>query len=232
VLWATPRTVSTAFERMIIERGDHEVVDEPFSVPYYFGPDRRSTRFAAEAGAPDGPEVIDQLVARAATAAVFVKDMAYHAAPWVDPTFLERGTHTFLIRDPARALPSLARVWPDFTDDEAGYRAQGDLFDRARDRGEVVVIDSDDLRADPAAVVAAWCEHMGIPFVADALTWSPGMQVEWVRWREWYRATAASTGFLPPDADDPPPLDTPRLRQAVERCRPIYERLHTHRLRP
>jgi ATP-binding cassette subfamily C protein len=29
VLWATPRTVSTAFERMMIERGDLLVLDEP-----------------------------------------------------------------------------------------------------------------------------------------------------------------------------------------------------------
>jgi hypothetical protein len=44
-LWATPRTVSTAFERMMIERGDHLVLDEPWSRAYYFGPDRRSDRF-------------------------------------------------------------------------------------------------------------------------------------------------------------------------------------------
>ncbi len=45
VLWATPRTVSTAFERMIIERGDHLVLDEPWSRAYYFGPERHSDRF-------------------------------------------------------------------------------------------------------------------------------------------------------------------------------------------
>ncbi len=44
-LWATPRTVSTAFERMMIERGDHTVVNEPWSRCYYYGPSRRSERF-------------------------------------------------------------------------------------------------------------------------------------------------------------------------------------------
>ena len=44
-LWATPRTVSTAFERMMIERGDHLVLDEPWSRAYYFGPERVSDRY-------------------------------------------------------------------------------------------------------------------------------------------------------------------------------------------
>jgi hypothetical protein len=43
-VWATPRTVSTAFERMMIERCDHLVLDEPWSRAYHFGPERRSDR--------------------------------------------------------------------------------------------------------------------------------------------------------------------------------------------
>ncbi len=100
-LWATPRTVSTAFERMMIEPGDHLVVDEPFSGPYYFGPHQRSDRYAVEPGEPDGDEVASRLLDVASSQAVFVKDMAYHAAPWVGAPFLERATSTFLIRDPA-----------------------------------------------------------------------------------------------------------------------------------
>ncbi len=44
-LWTVPRSVSTSFERMMMERGDHVVFDEPFSRSYYFGPDRRSARY-------------------------------------------------------------------------------------------------------------------------------------------------------------------------------------------
>ena len=36
------------------------------------------------------------------------------------------------------------------------------------------VIDSDDLLADPAAVVEAWCTSVGIPFLPAALSWEPG----------------------------------------------------------
>ena len=44
-LWAVPRSVSTAFERVFIERDDAEVLHEPFSQACYHGPDRRSGRF-------------------------------------------------------------------------------------------------------------------------------------------------------------------------------------------
>ena len=33
-LWSIPRSVSTGFERMMMERGDFKVIHEPFS--YYF----------------------------------------------------------------------------------------------------------------------------------------------------------------------------------------------------
>jgi hypothetical protein len=231
-LWATPRTVSTAFERMMIERGDHQVVDEPFSVPYYLGPSQCSDRFAVEPGVDDAEQVVATLLAAAESGPVFVKDMPYHAEPWVDADFLGRATSTFLVRDPSWALPSLARKWPDFTDDEAGYAAQGRLFDRACALGDVVVIDSDDLRADPAGMVAAWCARVGIAFLPESLTWAPGMQDEWVRWRDWYEATAASTGFAPPSDDPPPTVSDARVRDAIAAARPIYDRLHAHRLLP
>jgi hypothetical protein len=41
-----PRSVSTALERVFVERGDFKVFHEPFSVSYYYSPERRSDRFA------------------------------------------------------------------------------------------------------------------------------------------------------------------------------------------
>src|SRR3712207_7439034 len=36
-LWAVPRSLSTAFERVFVERDDLEVLHEPFSAAYYYG---------------------------------------------------------------------------------------------------------------------------------------------------------------------------------------------------
>jgi Sulfotransferase domain len=233
VLWSVPRSVSTAFERMMIERGDHVVFDEPYSRHYYFGPERRSPRFTDVLPGSRPDEILATLEHAAVASPVFVKDMAYHVDALASPELLGRFVNAFLIRDPARALPSLAARWPDFTDDECGYAALEHLVAIVDGLGEdAPIIDSDDLCRDPAGTVRAYCERVGIPFRPDALSWAPGMRPEWELWPDWYEATAASTGFRPPSGRPPPPVaDDPRLARAYERCAPIYEELRARRLR-
>ena len=229
-LWAVPRAASTAFERMMIERGDHEVVDEPFSEHYYFGPRKVSPRFAEVRPHADPTAILERLEAAARAGPVFVKDMAYHVAGIASPDFAGRFTSTFLIRDPARSLPSLAHMWPDFTDEEAGFAALAELVAHAEAAGQdPAVIDSDDLCRDPPGVLQAWCRRVGLAFVPEALSWAPGMQPEWRLWPDWYGATSRSTGFLPPSGE-PLPLDGDRVRAAYERCLPVYEALRARRL--
>ncbi|MGH9048360.1 MAG: sulfotransferase family protein [Acidimicrobiia bacterium] len=234
VLWAVPRTVSTAFERMMIERGDHVVFDEPFSRHYYFGPEKRSPRFADVLADSRPHEILAELETAAASTPVFVKDMAYHVDAIASPDLLGRFVNTFLIRNPAHALPSLAAYWPDFTDEESGYAALARLVALADTLGQdPPVIDSDDLCSDPAGTIRAYCERVGIPFRPDALHWEAGMRPEWELWPDWYEATAASTGFHPPSYAPPPSVeDDPHLARAYRRCAPIYEELRARRLRP
>lgn len=228
-LWATPRTVSTAFERMMIERGDHTVLDEPWSRAFYFGPDRRSDRYPLTFPEASYDAVTAGVVATAAASPTFVKDMAYQAAPGLTDDLVTDTVHTFLVRDPDAALASLTREWPDATDEEAGYTAQGALFDRVVAAGATpVVLDSDDIRSDPAGTLEAWCDAVSIPFVASALSWTPGMRPEWPLWQDWYAATARSTGFAPPTAAAPPLSDHP----AAPAAREVYDRLRSVRLRP
>jgi hypothetical protein len=233
-LWAVPRSTSTAFERMVIERGDHHVVDEPFSRHYYFGRAKVSARYDHVLDASDPAAILRDLEAAARDRPVFLKDMAYHLAG-VDPSVVGRFRNAFLIRDPAWALPSLARHWPDFTDDEAGYAALATLVEAVEDAGQpVVIIDRDDLLGDPAGMVAAWCEHTGLPPDPEALSWAAGMRPEWVLWRDWYGAAARSTGFgAPPEPGAPPPTASDeRVVEAIARHRPLYEALHQRRCRP
>ena len=44
-LWATPRSTSTAFERVMSNRGDLTCLHEPFSEAFYYGEDRRNDRY-------------------------------------------------------------------------------------------------------------------------------------------------------------------------------------------
>ena len=223
-LWATPRTVSTAFERMMIERGDHLVLDEPWSRAYYFGPERRSDRYPLTFPESTYEAVEAGVLTAGRSSTVFLKDMAYHATPGITDEALRAMTHTFLVRDPRAALTSLHRRWPDFTDDEAGYEAQRVLFDRVRDvtGSAPAVVDSDVLCTHPDRVIAQWCERVGIDHRPESLDWEAGMQPEWQLWRSWYENAARSTGFRAPATGSEPDGDLParvaELLPAAERA--------------
>lgn len=238
ILWATPRTVSTAFERMMIERGDHTVLDEPWSRSYYLGPERRSGRFPLVFPESTPAAVSRAILATARGGPVFVKDMAYHALPGLDAEVLSAATHTFLVREPLAALRSLHRRWPDFTDEEAGYGAQRELFDRVCEAtGQIPsVIDSDVLRAHPDEVVARWCQRVGIDHLPACLRWSAGMRLEWALWRDWYEDAARSTGFAPPSPPDglrdDRADDDPRVATLAEAVREHYDHLRQHAIEP
>lgn len=211
----------------MVERGDVRVVDEPFSARYYFSAVRRSDRFDEVLPGGTSRAVLDRLLDAAEDGPVFVKDMAYHATGLFTEEVLGCFVNTFLVREPATAVASLARHWPDLTEAEAGYGALHEAYRAAE--GLIgrppPVMDSDELAADPAAVVADWCGAVGLDFDPDALSWAPGMVDEWTWWRDWYGGVADSTGFRPPSSNPSPVIDDPRLAAIVERARPVYEEL-------
>jgi Sulfotransferase domain len=226
-LWTVPRSVSTSFERMMSARGDHTVFDEPFSQAYYYGPDRRSARYDESLPESSAQEILESIEAAAEERPVFVKDMAYQAADLLGPDLLKRFDNCFLVRDPAATLRSLARRWPDFSDDEAGWAALGEAASITESLGqERVVLDADVLCRHPGSVVQEWCERMDLPFDPDALSWEPGMRPEWALWGDWHASTARSTGFS--QLDEPPPPPTPdegRVHEAYQVALPVYREL-------
>ena len=88
-LWSVPRSISTAFERVFVERDDFEVLHEPFSDAYYYGEDRLSDRYAdVEPEAVNNYENVLARVLEPRERRVFVKDMAYHAKGLLGSTFV------------------------------------------------------------------------------------------------------------------------------------------------
>jgi hypothetical protein len=229
VLWAVPRSVSTAFERAMRARGDLHVLSEPFSVPYY-GPDGRAGGRSELRARGRSPEAWHAVVAEVRAAAqrgiVFVKDMAYHVSPVLDADFAASFENTFIVRHPALALRSLHERLPDFTPEEAGYEDQHRLMRLALEAspgGEVVVVDGEELRRAPAAVMEGYCRRVGLTFRPDSLSWEPGLVPDWRRWREWHGEVAQSSGIRPPsdpgEATPPAGVD-PAL---YEHCLEHYE---------
>ena len=234
-LWAVPRSVSTAFERMMMERGDFFVFHEPFSASYYYGEGRPSRRYAHVAPeARHAPAVVlEGILARAEAEPVFVKDMATHVIRLADAALLERFEHSFLIRDPSRALPSFFHKWPDLTEEEAGFPEIHGLFRKVREAtGEIPpVVDADDLLEAPERIVRAWCDRMGIPFLPEAMAWEPSSPPEWRNWDTWHDDAEKSRGFRAgPRKAYTPVSGHPRLAELHEACLPHYRALHRHRL--
>jgi hypothetical protein len=218
---------------MMSARGDHTVLDEPFSRSYYYGPQRRSDRFEEQLPGSTREQILDEIETAARDRPVFVKDMAYQAADALGADLLRRFRNCFLVRDPAATLESLARHWPDFTDAEAGWRALDRAADLVTEIGQpLVVLEAAELCRDPAGVVSAWCKAMDLPFLEEALRWQPGMREEWALWEDWHGSTAHSTGFE--DLGEPPPPPTtqePRLHETYRQALPVYERLAAHAIR-
>ncbi|MEM7438861.1 MAG: hypothetical protein AAF393_04625 [Pseudomonadota bacterium] len=207
MLWAHPRSVSTAFERVMRERGDLTVFHEPFMHFYYL---ERITRLSAEFEAIPGhpttyPDTRNMILNAAETQPVFVKDMAYYMADKVlqDKDFMDHMTHVFLVRDPVETAVSYARIDPDFEEAELGFNAQWAMVQHLTARNVPVhVIRSDQLRRDPATTMQAYWEFAGLSPNPGALTWQQGTPKDWKYVEGWHKNVTASTGIkAAPDRD-------------------------------
>ena len=227
-LWAVPRSISTAFERVFVERDDFEVLHEPFSDAYYYGTDRQSDRYADKEPKPEYSfENVLRNVFEPRDNRVFVKDLAYQAKNLLSPEFASRFVNTFIVRDPKYVLVSLYKMWPDFTFEETGYEDLHRLFRYATENGEdVAVVDAMTFSENPAGVIAAYCEHLEIPFRSGSLTWESGEVEDWERWKGWHDAAEESTGIEPATRRDPEL--PPELEEVYERCLPYYYELAAH----
>jgi hypothetical protein len=239
-LWAHPRSLSTVTARVMLQRGDFRVFNEPFSYVYYLHDNK---------GSPDPlldrdptrptsyPEVKHWLLQAAENQPVFFKDMSHHAYAHLqhDEPFLRRITHTFLIRDPAKALLSYYRITPDFVLEEVGLERQYHHFQLVTGLtgSPPILIDADDLTRNPAGVLRAYCATLGIPFLPHALHWQTGLPQTWRDWGSWHGTLEASTGFRAKGGSHTASIDTvPHLRQYHAHHLPFYQALYPYRLRP
>jgi Sulfotransferase domain len=231
-LWAVPRSLSTAFERVFVERDDLEVLHEPFSASYYYGEDRLSDRYSDVE--PEAEHNYDRVLAdvlKPRQKRVFLKDMAYHAKGIMNPEFISKFVNTFILRDPKYVLSSLYKMWPDFTLEETGYEELYWAFRYATEAGEdPVVVDAMTFSENPVSILSAYCERVDLPFRPEALSWEPGEVEEWKSWEGWHEAAQRSTGIERAERRDP---ELPQeLQEAYEHCLPYYYTLAAHTISP
>jgi Sulfotransferase domain len=222
-LWAVPRSISTAFERVFVEREDFEVLHEPFSASYYYSEDRLSDRYSdVEPEAEHNYQRVLERILEPRVRRVFVKDMAYHAKGLIGSRFVSHFANTFIIRDPKYVIASLYKMWPDFTLEETGFEQIYNLFRYATEvnREDVTVVDAMSFSENPARVLAAYCEDLGIPFRTDSLSWQPREVRRWESWDGWHTDAQQSMGIKRAERRDP--ALSGRLQEAYEYCLPYY----------
>ena len=235
-LWAHPRSMSTATERIMRERGDLCVFHEPFMTDYY--------RHRAPRGMPhfdgtrtewfDYAEMRARIVAAGEPGPVFFKDMSYYVVDIIgdDPEFARRLTNIFLIRDPRRTIASYWEKDPEATLTEIGLEAQWQHLRLLTGLGqEPMVIEAEAVAADPKAVIGRVWAQAGQPFVAHAFAWQAGDVPEsWEHVAGWHDEVVGSTGIRADDRDPDAVFEAaarqaPHLRAYLAHHAPYYAKL-------
>jgi hypothetical protein len=232
-LWSMPRSRSTAFFRMMAERGDFTSVHEPFSYLAEFGESEIAGRVARTE-----QELLGAIRALAEQGPVFFKDTTDERYPGLlaDHDFLAADArHTFLIRHPRETIPSYHALNPRVQRHQIGVETLYEIYAAIEwlTGQRPVVIDAEDLIRQPQAIVRAYCRQASIPYIPEALTWRPGPRPEWRPSARWHQQVSASSGFQrAPSRHEVDIARHPVLRSYLEHHLPFYQMLHAHRLPP
>jgi len=237
-MWSGPRNVSTAFMRSWENRPDTVVVDEPFYAHYLqaTGLEHPGRDEVIAQHETDWQRVVERLLGPLppGVEVFYQKQMSHHLLPHMGREWLDAVTHAFLIREPAPMLVSLGEKLGDFDLEATGLPQQVEIFEQVlRTTGRVPpVVDAADLLAAPEPMLRTLCTALGIAFSERMLSWPPGRRATDGVWaRHWYERVERSTGFETAEPSPVPRLEG-RAAELEARCRPLYERLHAHRLRP
>lgn len=201
-LWSHPRSMSTAMERVMRERGDLDCHHEPFMYDYYLHRQVRvMPHFEAEADRPVSYEdVRAMLLQRAEKGPVFIKDMSYYVMPRIldDAALSDRLINCFLIRDPVASITSYFKLDPDASLEEIGLESQAMHFKALTQAGlNPPVIEAEDVRRDTAGAVGALWRAIGLPPADHAFSWQDERPKDWKQVAEWHGNVTASKGIAP-----------------------------------
>lgn len=235
-MWSGPRNLSTAMMYAFGARDDFAVVDEPFYAAYLAqtGLDHpmRDAIIAAQPAAPE--EVIAGLLGPVPGGKrhYYQKHMAQHMIAGIPREWVREVTNVFLIRHPARVAASFSAKYERPTLADLGFVQQLELYESLTAQGQSpVMIDSADIRRDPAGMLRTLCAAIGLEWDPAMLTWPKGGHKDDGVWApHWYGAVHASTGFAP--AERALPDLTEAQARLADAAMPFYEPLYAVRLSP
>ena len=226
-MWSGPRNISTAMMRSWENRTDCEVIDEPFYACYLqaTGIEHPMRNEVIASQSTDWDQVGDELL-RSRAPIFYQKHMTQHMLPGKDLSWASHLQHCFLIRDPLEVVASYSRKRTSPTTDDIGLIRQLELYRELQEStGQAIpVIEASAVLLEPERMLTRLCNHFGIAFRSEMLSWPAGRRVSDGIWAEhWYQSVENSTGFEPYRARDIN-LDV-AARGVAEASRPAYDAL-------
>ncbi len=227
--------LSTALMYSFSQRPDTIVMDEPFygirlkklgkRQPYF---DEVMLRMECD----DAEKIHDEIERNEKIKGnVFVKNMA-NTIQYMKENRLSKYHHVFLIRDPAETIVSLMKKSPSITLDNLYLADQMKVYDwlKEKTKENPIVIDANELRRDPAAVLVATCKRLDLPFTDKMLSWPVGPKSIDGLWAQAsYIDVHGSTGFRPPSTTKITRDDIPsNLLSLYDDAFPFYQKLLKH----
>ncbi|WP_424961638.1 sulfotransferase family protein [Ekhidna sp.] len=213
-----PRNISTALMYSFAQHSQIKVVDEPFYAHYLIKtdldhPGRDETLTSMSADAHQVLEEIKELEEKHSI--VFLKNMAHHHEG-LDWNYLLPMKNIFLIRDPKQLIASFAQVISQPTLQDIGLKYEADILDYLiQNEITPIVIDSNDILADPKKGLSKLCKEISISFEEEMLSWEKGALPEDGAWAKyWYKNVHNSTGFTKQKTSE---------RPLPEQCKDLYK---------
>lgn len=198
-LWAHPRSLSTAFERMMMQRGDFHVVHEPFNSLFDEGVVNLISPYGDKITLTTSDEIITSIVEWAEFHNIFIKDTFEHNYEGLlnRVDFLKKIQHTFIVREPEKTINSHYALNNNVTIKELGYQNLIDFMDHLKknDIDVKAIVEADQLLADPITVVEEYCKSIDSEFIEEAMSWQASKRKEWERSEKWHVDAQHSNGF-------------------------------------
>lgn len=229
-LWSGPRNCSTALMYSFAQRSDFKVIDEPLFAHFLkrTGAKRPSREEVLRTMSTNLSIILSDWVDDRSH--VFLKHMANHLEG-MDHGIFQDHCHVFLIRDPRKVISSFRAHVDQPTVLDLCYVQQWKWLQICiQYNWPFIVIDSDDLVADPAPNLRHICDFLNLPFEHQMLSWDRGGRPEDGVWAKyWYGRVHASRGWeSSPQASEKATVVSNEFSALLAEVEPVFRRLQQH----
>ncbi len=242
-LISPPRSLSVAFTRMILQRGDFEVFSEPSQWAYALKQEKQwnNEKVFKDDAPASFAEVKERIYNAAKTKPVFVKEISFAVVDFIlqDEEFVKNPQvhFIFLTRNPHHALISfynklqcIPHEWVRLV----GYESQYKLFQYVKEFGahKPLILHAEDLYQNADSVLKSLFSSLQFPYLKKALEWDQvtadftGEDWHEIKYPEyahyWHDGALNSRGFHKPKSYEVDDQGCPTFIEiAIENHRPF-----------